>query len=633
MAAGPTNNAPVSHRSKVAHLPGAKQGDKIKTGRDYVVEFDDALMSLDGWRNPRDKGTKLTALQMNKYTEPETVYQYGPPKFNQHLDHLSPLSRSWAGDKINEQNPVVETHTTTIFYGDTVAGWQEDKRYPNVGPDFSYIFLTKAYTFNPTTNEFFITEMLDPEDDVFERVIKQDLRYGDKFQLKLISEGVEHDLQEEYQVHWNQGLFSKIAEFVTCSEVPYSHPQQLVSIYLEQNTENDYYGRRIQKVSESMMTQWLTLFSYNTDPISASFVTGSFTVEKNPDTWWWRRPQTSSYFDLLNPGTMAPSNSASGELILDKLHDRDQATSSLYLFMNRLMSLPMVYATPDANGQYTGSYFKKQQENFGIPPARKDLHIITFNNAHGTNKDIQTELRHDGTWMAVSGDIKHTTQALRHFGSISISPGSLVGVPNVDRGLVNHFVSTQATTHTNFNPNVFYSTVGGPNFDDYINETGWTNSYDGGEISYFHWMGNNPILEYDNKRYAKQIYRPTWGAGGAAKVTGSGALNDLPRISSWTISKLEKRKNVIMADINKPAHLFEGTGNSGFVVIPENLHPTIKNNMDYYLRKANIRDRGPRRKNLFAKRPRIIRRRRIRKPNFLNPFRFIRRKFRRFRWL
>ena len=321
------------------------------------------------------------------------------------------------------------------------------------------------------------------------------------------------------------------------------------------------------------------------------------------------------------------------ELILDKLHDRDQATSSLYLFMNRLMSLPMVYATPDANGQYTGSYFKKQQENFGIPPARKDLHIITFNNAHGTNKDIQTELRHDGTWMAVSGDIKHTTQALRHFGSISISPGSLVGVPNVDRGLVNHFVSTQATTHTNFNPNVFYSTVGGPNFDDYINETGWTNSYDGGEISYFHWMGNNPILEYDNKRYAKQIYRPTWGAGGAAKVTGSGALNDLPRISSWTISKLEKRKNVIMADINKPAHLFEGTGNSGFVVIPENLHPTIKNNMDYYLRKANIRDRGPRRKNLFAKRPRIIRRRRIRKPNFLNPFRFIRRKFRRFRWL
>ena len=30
MAAGPTNNAPVSNKSKVAHLPGAKQGDKIK---------------------------------------------------------------------------------------------------------------------------------------------------------------------------------------------------------------------------------------------------------------------------------------------------------------------------------------------------------------------------------------------------------------------------------------------------------------------------------------------------------------------------------------------------------------------------------------------------------------------------
>ena len=96
---------------------------------------------------------------------------------------------------------------------------------------------------------------------------------------------------------------------------------------------------------------------------------------------------------------------------------------------------------------------------------------------------------------------------------------------------------------------------------------------------------------------------------------------------------LEKRKNVVMADINKPAHLFEGTGNSGFIVIPENLHPTIKANLGYYLRKANLRDKGPRRKNLFTKRPRIIRRVRIRKPSFLNPFRFIRRKFRRFRWL
>ena len=107
-----------------------------------------------------------------------------------------------------DNNPVVQTSTTTIFYGETIAGWQEDKRYPNVGPDFSYVFITNAYTFNPTTNEFFITEMLDPDDEVFERVVKQDLRYGDRFSVQLLSKGVEHDLDDEFTVHWKQGLFA-----------------------------------------------------------------------------------------------------------------------------------------------------------------------------------------------------------------------------------------------------------------------------------------------------------------------------------------------------------------------------------------------------------------------------------------
>ena len=650
----PKNNAPQTQRSQVAHLPGAKVGDKISDGRDYNVEFDDALMTQGGWRNPRDKGCKQTSLFMNRYSEAETSYQFAPPTFQEHVQHLAPWSQSWAGDVSMDQNPTIEQNSTTIFYGETIAGWQEDKRYPNVGPDFSYIFITKAYTFSPSTNDYFITELLDPDDDVFERVVKQDLRYGDKFSLQLLSSGVEHDLQDEYQVHWNRGLFSKVASYETCSEIPYSHPQQVTSIYLSDSgygTTGDegtgsYYGHPTANRRDGAWVQYGTLFSYNTDPISCSIITGSFTVEVNPDTWWWRRPQTSSFFDLKTPGTMAPSYTASGDLDIFSLTKTNQATGSLFAFMSRLMSKPHVYGSPGPNGQWTGSYFKSQQERYGIPPARKDLHIITFNNAEGCEKDIQTELQYESGifgWLAGKKKTQNVTQALRHFGSISISPGSFTGVPNVVRGMVNHSAGSNMNVDSNgnplptSNPNYFYTTTGGPSFKDWVEETNYyqtpfTSGPRHTEFKYLHWAANEGVITGDGFRDPNQIFRPNWSSY-FGDITGSGVLQKAPKLNNWTISKLEKRKNVIMADLNKQKQLFEGTGNSGFVIMPETLHPQIKTNLQYYLRKARLVDKGPRRKNLFTNRPRIIRRPRPIRSSFLNPFKFIRKRFKRFRWL
>ena len=190
-----------------------------------------------------------------------------------------------------------------------------------------------------------------------------------------------------------------------------------------------------------------------------------------------------------------------------------------------------------------------------------------------------------------------------------------MGVPNIDRGWVN-------ATSNQF----FYTTTGGPAFDDYVIENTWNNGGNGWEVSYYNWMGS---VVLGDKTYASDVWRPTLFGN---KITGSDVLNDIPSLDSWVISKLEKRKNVIMADINKQAQLFEGTGNSGFIIIPDNLHPTIKTNLPYYLKRANLVDKGPRRKNPFVRWPRIIRRPRALRPSFLNPFRLFRRKLKRFRW-
>jgi hypothetical protein len=74
-----------------------------------------------------------------------------------------------------------------------------------------------------------------------------------------------------------------------------------------------------------------------------------------------------------------------------------------------------------------------------------------------------------------------------------------------------------------------------------------------------------------------------------------------------------------MTDINKILHLFDGVGGKGFLCIPENINPQIKNNLDYYLKKAELIDKGPNRKNLSQKSPRILRDPNPIKGSHLNP--------------
>ena len=69
MSNNPNNYAPVTVRSLVAHQPGQKVGEKIKSGRDYSVEFDDALLSQQGWMNPRLDGCEIISLFKNKFTK------------------------------------------------------------------------------------------------------------------------------------------------------------------------------------------------------------------------------------------------------------------------------------------------------------------------------------------------------------------------------------------------------------------------------------------------------------------------------------------------------------------------------------------------------------------------------------
>ena len=67
-------------------------------------------------------------------------------------------------------------------------------------------------------------------------------------------------------------------------------------------------------------------------------------------------------------------------------------------------------------------------------------------------------------------------------------------------------------------------------------------------------------------------------------------------LATYQISYLEET-NVIIADIDKPIELSEGVGDKGYIIIPNNLDKDIKDNLDFYLDKAGLKENSSAKKS------------------------------------
>ena len=144
----------------------------------------------------------------------------------------------------------------------------------------------------------------------------------------------------------------------------------------------------------------------------------------------------------------------------------------------------------------------KETRIYGSPPAKKDLHILTFNDAKGCVKDIQTELRYG----------RNTTQALRHFGSISLSNGKLIPIPGTHLG-------TASLSSNGFSIN---SKMCGPSFEEYSVQSSYV-----GSIGYQHYnwfVGGNAT----GSEQATQAYVPTGTITGSGNFSGTPQLKKIP---------------------------------------------------------------------------------------------------------
>ena len=95
----------------------------------------------------------------------------------------------------------------------------------------------------------------------------------------------------------------------------------------------------------------------------------------------------------------------------------------------------------------------------------------------------------------------------------------------------------------------------------------------------------------------------SWIEPGEGKVLNYQKKKKWPSLDKWTISKLDNRPNFILTDLNKQEHLPDGEGTKGFILIPDNLNPRIKANLDYYLGRAGLinKEKSPKYKDKTIK--------------------------------
>ena len=71
--------------------------------------------------------------------------------------------------------------------------------------------------------------------------------------------------------------------------------------------------------------------------------------------------------------------------------------------------------------------------------------------------------------------------------------------------------------------------------------------------------------------------------------------------SSHQLSVLRDEPTLVV-NMDKESELNDGLGDSGFVVIPQNCHPKVKNNVEYYLEKAGLIPKTTKHKNQSRRR-------------------------------
>tara|TARA_Y100000592_G_C5482091_1_gene326323 strand:+ start:9717 stop:12020 length:2304 start_codon:yes stop_codon:yes gene_type:complete len=585
----------------------------------------------------------------------------------------------YEGDDTYSVMPTIQNTTNTIFVGTKVLGFKEDQLYPGPGPDFSYLIINKAVTFNTDDDSFFIIENETDDDPTFEKLVQTNLPWSSKFKFRLLDEDQPNNLKKSYGVHYNRGLFAWIARYTAPYNTSFGDYQDengqwvrsyhsifrarhdycnlTTAVYLAESASNryqigypgtpprsfankwgTYYGFAITG-SQNLISgsekfqlggappvehthnpllrftrtqfEWVNRFESseqglgtNMDNITGSYTTahrggqlsGSLVINKdNPAIQWWFKEGGRKTIRYMNPVLSQSQNikPQSFRRFIERL--RDNPTDKLYaLTINDALNCDHTFkmavegSLPPGNSP-TQSINSAQSNFFGARIFSKvSKPLVTF----GT-------FPFDGSKVGVPGCSPNAFQWKNNYASNRMPPN--ITIPEGYAPQYLNYVQLPTKVNDSGDRDGQHGTTTGV----YWEKTWW------GTTAY--WVGN---------RYTSTLTRISNAASGLTNLydifTGSledqeliieaaddEGYPDSPFCDNWVITCLEERNNIILTNLNKKIDLSSGVGKKGFAIISEDLNPEIRNNLDYYLKKAQLITSGPDRKdkNLIKHKP------------------------------
>jgi len=151
--------------------------------KEYNVEFNDSLLDLAGWKNSRYEGSKLTGVEINKFTQGDVTYG---------------------------RNPVIENKVVALYIGNTLIGGDgEEDAYTEI-TNHSYATVDKILIIDLTDDSVQIIDRQNYNPIAFRRHVDRDLFEGSSVHIKLLDFSVENALKPRHAVKFNRGSLQKV---------------------------------------------------------------------------------------------------------------------------------------------------------------------------------------------------------------------------------------------------------------------------------------------------------------------------------------------------------------------------------------------------------------------------------------
>ena len=621
------------------------QPSKSLSDRIYTAEFDDSVIDQSFWKNPRYDGCQIKTREINKFTPKQTApddqtgigfstiiapgigiglmavggtgnfaFTVGGPYASQpHVNHntnapgLFKVSGMvpnivWEGDTANPTglNPNITRKTTALYISNTVIGGEEDPQFATI-KGHSYVNINQILLIDPETDQ---TQLLDKqaEDYIpFHSFITNDLPTAGSFSIRLIDEAIAHNLKgpNQYKVKMNKGFLLKSFDFNIDKGAEQLTENNSIYLYKGGTKETKYviegaatsvtksnqdnrvrfkYGKIETILGGTQFTPATVIMGvtvpavpgeghvFAKDRIGPSF--GSASIIQNKFTQQYysgsfgrinepSQPQGVTNQDILETSGLGSASRFIGINSLDFLVQNAQDTTLTHQEKTEL-HLTLFHGTKDFG---SGSNDERSISTFEVDANQS----VT---SRGTVCHSFLPLDHE---LILKGNndnrFKPKTNTFKDdFLNGHLTSSALVGgcVP-----IGTHAPATNAGILLQRGINVdFFDEV-----DTYV-QGGFL-----GPVGYL-----STITSSNTSLYGISL-------SGSYTVDNYYSGSDGGSFS-YQLSFLD-RDHTLITNLPKDAELFDGIGNKGIVIIPENTEQKIKDNINFYLEQAGIIDSFP----------------------------------------